>query len=107
MEEKALLKKLVGIMVSLDLHFVQERAEDGSIVFRLDPYVVFTGLETTLSFLGYLLSPIDAFVTYEGKRASDIPMSKFSVRQMVATAVRCVTGTFFGSLWLSCCAFLA
>jgi chromosome transmission fidelity protein 18 len=35
-EERALLKRLVDIMVSLELRFVQERAEDGSLVYRLD-----------------------------------------------------------------------
>ena len=38
-EEKALLSRLVNIMVSLELRFVQERAEDGQLVYRLDPWV--------------------------------------------------------------------
>jgi chromosome transmission fidelity protein 18 len=36
-EEKALLSRLVNIMVSLELRFVQERAEDGQVVYKLDP----------------------------------------------------------------------
>jgi hypothetical protein len=32
-------------------------------------------------------SPIDAFVTYDGKRASDIAISRFAVRQLVASEV--------------------
>jgi hypothetical protein len=38
-EEKAMLSRLMNIMVSLGLNFVQERAEDGQIVYRLDPWV--------------------------------------------------------------------
>jgi chromosome transmission fidelity protein 18 len=36
-EEKAMLSRLVNIMVSLELRFVQERADDGQLVYRLDP----------------------------------------------------------------------
>ena len=34
-----MLSRLVNIMVSLELRFVQERAEDGQLVYRLDPWV--------------------------------------------------------------------
>ncbi|KAF5386678.1 hypothetical protein D9615_001593 [Tricholomella constricta] len=64
-EEKALLNRLVAIMVSLELRFFQERAEDGQLSYRLDP-------------------PIDAFVTYDGKRALDISVSRYAVRHLVA-----------------------
>ncbi|RDB21482.1 Chromosome transmission fidelity protein 18 [Hypsizygus marmoreus] len=64
-EEKALLTRLVGIMVSLELRFFQERAEDGQLSYRLDP-------------------PIDVFVTYDGKRAADITVSRYAVRHLVA-----------------------
>jgi chromosome transmission fidelity protein 18 len=37
--ERALLSRLVEIMVSLELRFVQEKAEDGQLVYRLDPCV--------------------------------------------------------------------
>ncbi|KAI0318836.1 P-loop containing nucleoside triphosphate hydrolase protein [Amylostereum chailletii] len=67
-EEKALLSRLVGIMVSLELRFVQEKLEDGQLVYRLDP-------------------PIDVFVTYDGKRASDISVSRYAVRHLVAGEV--------------------
>jgi len=36
-EEKAMLSRLVNIIVVLELRFVQERAEDGQLVYRLDP----------------------------------------------------------------------
>lgn len=39
-EEKAMLSRLVNIMVSLELRFVQERTEDGQLVYRLDPWVL-------------------------------------------------------------------
>lgn len=38
-QEKALLTRLVDIMASLELCFIQERAEDGQLSYRLDPYV--------------------------------------------------------------------
>jgi chromosome transmission fidelity protein 18 len=34
------MNKLVHIMASLELRFVQERAEDGQLSYRLDPYVL-------------------------------------------------------------------
>lgn len=64
-EERALMKRLVHIMASLELRFVQERAEDGVLSYRLDP-------------------PIDVFVTYDGKRATDISVSRYAVRHLVA-----------------------
>jgi len=56
------------VMVSLELRFVQERADDGQMMYRLDP-------------------PIDIFVTYEGKRSAGIPVSKYAVRHMVAAEI--------------------
>ena len=35
--EKALMNRLVDIMAALELRFVQERAEDGTLSYRLDP----------------------------------------------------------------------
>ncbi|KAH9930626.1 P-loop containing nucleoside triphosphate hydrolase protein [Fomitopsis serialis] len=55
--EKATLARLVDIM-----------NDDGQLVYRLDP-------------------PIDVFVTYDGKRASDIATSKYAVRHVVATEI--------------------
>ena len=40
-QEKALMTRLVDIMVSLELRFIQERGEDGQLSYRLDPYVVY------------------------------------------------------------------
>ncbi|KAJ6597213.1 P-loop containing nucleoside triphosphate hydrolase protein [Mycena vulgaris] len=64
-EERALLTRLVDIMSTLELQFFQERAEDGQLTYRLDP-------------------PIDVFVTYDGKRAADISVSRYAVRHLVA-----------------------
>lgn len=66
--EKALLSRLVNIMATLELRFVQERQEDGQLVYRLDP-------------------PIDVFVTYDGKRSADIAVSRYAVRHLVAAEV--------------------
>lgn len=35
--EKALMVRLVDIMSSLELRFVQEKADDGQLSYRLDP----------------------------------------------------------------------
>ncbi|KAL4077289.1 P-loop containing nucleoside triphosphate hydrolase protein [Scleroderma yunnanense] len=66
--ERALLCRLVEVMVSLGLRFIQEKAEDGQLVYRLDP-------------------PIDVFVTYDGKRAPDIAISRYAVRHLVASEI--------------------
>ncbi|PPQ67464.1 hypothetical protein CVT24_011521 [Panaeolus cyanescens] len=64
-QEKTLMNRLVDIMAALDLRFVQERTEDGQLSYRLDP-------------------PLDVFVTYDGKRAPDISVSRYAVRHLVA-----------------------
>ncbi|KAG8723760.1 hypothetical protein FRC09_001846 [Ceratobasidium sp. 395] len=64
-QERLVLKRLVEIMAALEVRFVQEKNEEGQLVYRLDP-------------------AIDVFVTYDGKRASDMNVSRFAVRQMVA-----------------------
>jgi len=62
------LNRLVDLMVALDLRFVRDKAEDGSLVYRLDP-------------------PVDVFVTYDGKRSSDIAISRYAIRQLVANEI--------------------
>lgn len=37
--EKTILARLVDIMVALELRFLQDRNEDGQLVYRLDPCV--------------------------------------------------------------------
>ncbi|KAJ7940344.1 P-loop containing nucleoside triphosphate hydrolase protein [Mycena leptocephala] len=71
-EERALLSRLVDIMSTLELQFFQERAEDGQLTYRLDP-------------------PIDVFVTYDGKRAADISVSRYAVRHLVAGEIEAQT----------------
>ncbi|KAI0672750.1 P-loop containing nucleoside triphosphate hydrolase protein [Trametes maxima] len=66
--EKALLARLVDIMATLELRFVQDKTEDGQLVYRLDP-------------------PVDVFVTYDGKRAADIAVSRYAVRHLVAAEI--------------------
>jgi len=38
-EERCLLSRVVDVMVALELRFVQERQEDGQMMYRLDPCV--------------------------------------------------------------------
>ncbi|WVQ78666.1 hypothetical protein IAT38_000753 [Cryptococcus sp. DSM 104549] len=66
--EKAVLARLVEIMIPLGLRFWQEKGESGQPMMRLEP-------------------PIDVFVHYEGKRAEDILASRYAVRQLVSQAV--------------------
>ncbi|KAH8117204.1 P-loop containing nucleoside triphosphate hydrolase protein [Phellopilus nigrolimitatus] len=64
-QERALLARLVDIMVTLELRLVQEKAEDGQLVYRLDP-------------------PIDAFITYDGKRSADVAIQRYATRHLIA-----------------------
>ena len=80
------MKRLVHIMASLELRFVQERAEDGVLSYRLDPYVLsFSALSSII--VTNTSRPIDVFVTYDGKRADDIAVSRYAVRHLVAGEV--------------------
>lgn len=40
-----------------------------------------------LSFDRLFCSPIDVFVTYDGKRSSDILLSRYAVRHLIAAEV--------------------
>ncbi|KAL9940432.1 hypothetical protein V8E36_001137 [Tilletia maclaganii] len=62
-EERRTMAALVNIMLHLNLRFVQDRTEDGSLVMRLEP-------------------PLDAFVQYDGRRSKDVAASRFAVRQL-------------------------
>lgn len=76
-------------MVSLELRFVQERGEDGQLVYRLEPYVnrlCSRELPSDLRHSWY--RPLDVFITYDGKRASDISISRYAVRHIVAAEAR-------------------
>ncbi|KAK8861703.1 hypothetical protein IAR55_002526 [Kwoniella newhampshirensis] len=66
--ERAVLSRLVELMIPLGLQFWQEKGENGQPMMRLEP-------------------PIDVFVHYDGKRADDIIASRFAVRQLVAQAM--------------------
>ena len=80
--EKALLTRLVALMANLELRFVQEKTEEGQLVYRLDP-------------------PVDVFVTYDGKRAADIAVSRYAVRHLVAAEVRDSGLLYRGALGLT------
>lgn len=86
-EERALLSRLVSIMVMLELRFVQEKSEDGQLVYRLDPSVPWLTLTAIASLTMVDHRPLDVFVTYEGKRASDITISRYATRHLVAGEV--------------------
>ncbi|WVR03696.1 hypothetical protein IAU60_000691 [Kwoniella sp. DSM 27419] len=66
--EKAVLERLVELLIPLGLKFWIEKGENGQPMMRLEP-------------------PIDVFVHYDGKRAEDIAASRFAVRQLVAQSM--------------------
>ncbi|GMK59840.1 hypothetical protein CspeluHIS016_0900570 [Cutaneotrichosporon spelunceum] len=66
--ERAVLARLVELLIPLGLRFWQDKTEEGQPQMRLEP-------------------AIDVFVTYDGKRAGDIVASRFAVRQLVAQAM--------------------
>ena len=86
-EERALLTRLVDIMVALELRFVQEKSEEGQVMYRLEPCVhpIPSFCPANTDETNY--RPIDTFVTYEGKRAADISVSRYAVRHLVAVEV--------------------
>ena len=36
-----------------------------------------------------IVRPIDAFITYDGKRSANIPVQRYATRQMIAGEVSC------------------
>lgn len=46
-QERGLLSRVVEVMVALELRFVQEKQEDGQMMYRLDPcvrYYIYPGI---------------------------------------------------------------
>ena len=80
--EKAVLSRLVDLMIPLGLKFWVEKSESGQPMMRLEPQVQVELLRPQAD-----IRPIDVFITYDGKRADDIAASRFAVRQLVAQAV--------------------
>jgi chromosome transmission fidelity protein 18 len=70
-------------MIPLGLKFWVEKSESGQPMMRLEPQVPLT----VVLIPKLTHSPIDVFITYDGKRADDIAASRFAVRQLVAQAV--------------------
>ncbi|WVO24366.1 uncharacterized protein IAS62_005731 [Cryptococcus decagattii] len=66
--EKAVLQRLVELMIPLGLTFYKEKVENGQPTMRLEP-------------------AIDVFVYYDGKRAEDILASRFTIRQLISQAM--------------------
>ncbi|SGZ06610.1 BQ5605_C031g10956 [Microbotryum silenes-dioicae] len=63
-EDRVVLIKLVNTMLGLGLAFVLDKNEEGQLMYKLEP-------------------PIDVFVHFEGKRATDIAASRYAVRHLV------------------------
>lgn len=52
-------------MLDLGISYVQDRNEEGQVVYKLDP-------------------PIDVFSSFEGKRGVDLPAARFNLRQLIS-----------------------
>ncbi|GAA6010908.1 hypothetical protein JCM11491_004595 [Sporobolomyces phaffii] len=63
-EERQRLMRTVNTMILTKTTFAIDKNEEGQLSYKLDP-------------------PIDVFVHYEGKRASDIAPGRYAVRQMI------------------------
>ncbi|ORY58350.1 P-loop containing nucleoside triphosphate hydrolase protein [Leucosporidium creatinivorum] len=63
-EERAVMLKLISTMLGMKLSFVQDKNEDGQLTYKLDP-------------------PIDVFIHFDGKRASDMAPSRYAVRHLI------------------------
>ncbi|GAA5902001.1 Ctf18p [Sporobolomyces salmoneus] len=63
-EERQRLMRTVNTMILTKTSFVIDKNEEGQLSYKLDP-------------------PIDVFVHYEGKRASDIAPGRYAIRQMI------------------------
>lgn len=55
---------VVSVMLDMQLSFVHDKNEEGQLMYKLEP-------------------PIDVFVHFDGKRASDIPASRYNTRQLI------------------------
>ncbi|KAM0749881.1 P-loop containing nucleoside triphosphate hydrolase protein [Meredithblackwellia eburnea MCA 4105] len=63
--ERKVMLKLVRTMLDMNLVFLQTKTEDGQLTYKLEP-------------------PIDVFIHFEGKRATDVGPSRYAVRHMIA-----------------------
>ena len=88
-EDRHILSRVVDVMVALELRFVQEKQEDGQMMYRLDPCVKHY-MRPSIADVNF--SPIDVFITYDGKRATDITVSRYATRHMIAGEVRIPNG---------------
>lgn len=71
-EDRLALKKLVRAMLDLGFSYVQDRNEDGQLVYKLDP-------------------PLEVFTSFEGKRGVDLPAARFNLRQLIAKELEAET----------------
>lgn len=59
-------------MLDLGISYVQDRNEEGQIVYKLEP-------------------PLDIFVSFDGKRGVDLPAARFNLRQLIAKELEAET----------------
>ena len=59
-------------MLDLGISYVQDRNEEGQIIYKLDP-------------------PLDVFSSFEGKRGADLPAARFNLRQLISKELEAET----------------
>ena len=64
------------------------------MTYRLEPCATHYTSFRCCRRLGLIDRPIDVFVTYDGKRAADITVSRYAVRHLVAGEVSGMEGFF-------------
>lgn len=80
--------KLISTMLGMKLSYVQDKNEDGQLIYKLDPSVFWHFSPTSVADLLPAHSPIDVFVHFDGKRAADIAPSRYAVRHLITREVR-------------------
>ncbi|CAO1622886.1 unnamed protein product [Jaminaea pallidilutea] len=61
--DRQTMEQLVRIMLHFGLEFVQDKTEEGHLIYRLEP-------------------PLEVFTSYEGKRSASVNQGRYAVRQM-------------------------
>ena len=90
-EERERMMRTVNTMILTKTTFAIDKNEEGQLSYKLDPYVPLSVLLLQNSTRKLIVlrvdSPIDVFVHYDGKRASDIAPGRYAVRQMIVREV--------------------
>ncbi|KAI9015677.1 P-loop containing nucleoside triphosphate hydrolase protein [Phycomyces nitens] len=81
--EKIVLGKLTDLMIEFGLTFIQDKTEEGHLVYKLDP-------------------PIEQMINFEAAPSKSVLPNKYAVRQLIAQEVHWIkeTSLYSPRLWL-------